>query len=109
MLLAIINIMFLWYMFHDSHYRSDNLVIIFFPFFEKSAFVIGDSFETLLTISIFSLSPIICYFSTFALLSVISWPYVVLFWVLLLGICTSVWKAGKRRERQAANPLHGIL
>jgi hypothetical protein len=51
----------------------------------------------------------VVYFATLAMLNFVSWQYVALIWLILIGTCTVLWIIGNRREREAINPLHGII
>lgn len=52
---------------------------------------------------------IVMFFATLALLRVLSWPYVIFFWLTVVGSGIILWRIGTQREREAQNPLAGIL
>lgn len=39
----------------------------------------------------------------------LAWYYIALLWLTLIGTCSMLWLIGKRRERKAQNPLHGLI
>ncbi|NEP42955.1 MAG: hypothetical protein F6K35_28500 [Okeania sp. SIO2H7] len=43
------------------------------------------------------------------MLNVFSWQQTALVWLTSIAICTILWFIGKKRDREARNPLHGIL
>lgn len=54
--------------------------------------------------------PAVVYYSSLEfLLHFRIWPILAVLWLLLAVICTFLWKVGRNRERQALNPLYGIL
>lgn len=53
--------------------------------------------------------PALAYFASVALLKYMAWPYVVLAWVGIVAVVTLLAVLGFRREREAKNPLHGII
>ncbi len=57
----------------------------------------------------FCWSPIVIYFSTFALLQFLAWQYTLLAWLTLIGVGTGLWLRGQKLEEQARNPLKDIL
>jgi HEAT repeat protein len=66
-------------------------------------------FFAVLTMPFFCCLPIVVYFSTTALLTFLSWQYTALIWLAMISICAGLWNYGQWRDRQARNPLQGIL
>jgi len=63
----------------------------------------------MLAFPLFCWFPIVSYFSTVALLNWLSWQQVAIVWLVTLSVCTGLWQRGQYLERQAINPLQGIL
>lgn len=61
------------------------------------------------TAPLFFCFPIVGRFTTDALLLFFPWQVVLLFWATLMGSSTVLWLIGQQRDREARNPLHGIL
>lgn len=68
-----------------------------------------DAEEWFLALSIIPFTPAIGYFSTILMLNYFTLNYVIGFWLILIVSISLLTWLGKRRERAALNPLHGIL
>jgi len=58
---------------------------------------------------ILGFSPVVGYFTTTFLLDVFPRSLVVIFWLTAIGTGVMLWLVGRKRERDARNPLQGIL
>ena len=60
--------------------------------------------------AILSLSALaVVYFASQFLLRFLLWWFLTLLWPMLIAICMLLWFRGKRLDREARNPLRGIL
>lgn len=66
-------------------------------------------FLAIFTFPLFCWFPILVSFATMFLLRFLSWQDTLLVWLISLGTCTGLWLYGQDKERQARNPLKGIL
>ena len=55
--------------------------------------------------------PIVFIFSTLAMHDFLSWqlPRIFAAWIIIFGTCTALWQRGQKLDRDARNPLYGIL
>ncbi|MBW4625596.1 MAG: NACHT domain-containing protein [Brasilonema octagenarum HA4186-MV1] len=53
--------------------------------------------------------PIVGYFTTLVLLRIFPIPHIVIIWLTFLATCGILWWLGEKRDREARNPLQGIL
>jgi len=66
-------------------------------------------FLAILSFPLFCSFPIVVGFATKFFLRFFSWQFTLLIWLISLGTCTALWMYGQNKERQATNPLKGIL
>ncbi|MGH9755022.1 MAG: hypothetical protein ACREA2_19775, partial [Blastocatellia bacterium] len=52
---------------------------------------------------------ILAYFTTSAMLPVLAWKYIIILWLLFVGVMVTLWLTGSRLHRAAQNPLSKIL
>jgi hypothetical protein len=66
-------------------------------------------FFTILAYPFFCAAPFVMIYSAFGLHNWFNWPIVASIWIALVITCTALWQRGQTKERQARNPLQGIL
>ena len=106
---------------HVSWDEPDDFLAVLVGTIRVSRFIIEEIFEnfdffanfdfieSLVYFTYFVWSPIIVYFASIFLLTFLSWQFVVLVWLILLVFCGLLWWRGYKLDRDARNPLQGII
>jgi len=66
-------------------------------------------FLAIFAFPLFCSAPAVMVYNYQLLDRVLPWHTAILILIGIVGICTGLWQWGKLRERQASNPLQGLL
>jgi hypothetical protein len=88
-------------------YPAVALILPFFLLFDKNARKDIKDMVLICTFTVFA--PALLFFTSTAFLRYMAWPYVALIWGAAVGVAVVLVIAGKQREREAKNPLYGIM